>query len=303
MVQLLKNIVQDTKSELRDRIDAFNGKPVMGHGKFSKRIKRRHNTFWQSSDAEIVRNTVMNALDPINKWRDVRYWQRKLSNKANAREFAKKHGCRVPALYWWGRDINEINFNNLPDQFVLKPTIGHSSKHVYVMNKGLNLMDNSFYSGKKLLEILARELEHRPYLQFLIEEFVRTEEGEFKIPVNYKLHTFNGVIAGINVINRAGPKEGFMRAYDENWNVMKDISNDFPKGSYQYPPDCTDEMIEHAKKLSRAYEIYVRLDFFATDKGAVFGEFTPTPSAGNHFTPAADKMFINYWDKNCKGMI
>lgn len=303
MGHLLKNIVQDAKNELRDRIDAFNGKPVMGHGQFSKRLKQRHSTFWQSPDAQLVRNTIMHASDPIEKWRDVAYWQRKLSNKKNAREFAKKHGCKVPVLYWWGRDINEIDFNNLPDQFVLKPTIGHSSKHVYVMNKGVNLLDNYFYSGKELSKIMAAELEQNPYLEFLIEEFVRTEEGDYKIPVNYKLHAFNGVIAGINVINRAGPKEGFMRAYDENWNSIKDISNDFPKAPYQYPPACFNEMIGHAKKLSRAYEIYVRLDFFATDKGAIFGEFTPTPSAGNYFTREADKMFINYWDKNCKGMI
>jgi hypothetical protein len=245
----------------------------------------------------------MCALDPIQKWRDAHHWQRKLSNKKNAREFAKKHDCEVPVLFWCGRDINEIEFNNLPDQFVLKPTIGHSSRHVYVIDKGVNLLDKSSYSGKGLSKIMAAQLEQHANLEFLIEEFVRTEQGDYKIPINYKFHTFNGVIAGINVINRAGPKEGFMRAYDENWNLIKDISNDFPKGPYQDPPACLSEMIKQAKTLSRAYQIYVRLDFFATHKGAIFGEFTPTPSVGNYFTRAADKKFINYWDKNCKGMI
>ncbi|MEJ7679344.1 MAG: hypothetical protein WKG06_16095 [Segetibacter sp.] len=37
--------------------------------------------------------------------------------------------------------------------------------------------------------------------------------------------------------------------------------------------------------------------------GAVFGEFTPTPALGNGFTPDAQKLFTNYWDKFCKGMI
>ncbi len=303
MLQLIRNVVQDAKSELHDRINAFRGRPVKGHGEISKRINHRHSSFWKSPDATIVQNTFMQASDPIEKWKDVANWQRKLSNKYNSREFARKHGCPVPDLYWRGRDIDIINFNNLPDQFVLKPSVGHSSKLVFLMNNKFNLLDNCTYSRKNLTNIMAEALEKNHQLQFLIEEFIRTEQKEYKVPVNYKFLTFNGEIAGINVINRIGVKECFMRAYDENWNLMHDISNDFPKGAYQDPPDCLKEMVAYAKKLSRAYEMYVRIDFYASDKGAIFGEFTPTPSLGKFFTPEANKLFISYWDKYCKGMI
>lgn len=100
-----------------------------------------------------------------------------------------------------------------------------------------------------------------------------------------------------------GPTDGFGRSYDENWNLIPDIGNDFQKCPYQDPPICLDEMIAHAKQLSRAYEIYVRVDFYATDKGAIFGEFSPTPSRGKYFTKQTDELFIKYWDKYCKGMI
>ncbi len=303
MIPFLKNIVQDAKGELRDYIDAFKGRPVEGHGLFSKRIKRRHSTFWNSSDAEIVRNTVMNAGDPLDKWKNVENWQRKLSNKDNAREFAKKHGCRVPELYWRSRDGVEINFKDFPPEFVLKPTIGHSSRLVFLMNDKLNLMNNRSYSKTELTKIIAETLEQNPHVEFIAEEFVKSEQGNFKIPVDYKFHTFNGAIAAINVINRFANKEGFMRAYDENWNLIIELGTDFPKGPYQDPPGCLQEMIAQAKELSKAYEIYVRIDFYATDKGAVFGEFTPTPSAGKYFTAAADRMLVKYWDKYCKGMI
>ena len=49
--------------------------------------------------------------------------------------------------------------------------------------------------------------------------------------------------------------------------------------------------------------IFVRIDFYATDKGAVFGEFTPTPFRGLFFTPHADKLFIPLWDQYCNGLI
>lgn len=303
MIQILKDLAQCAKSELRNYIDAFKGRPVKGHGKFSRRIKRRHFTFWKSPDAEIVRNTSMNAGDRFDKWKDVKNWQRKLSNKDNAREFAKKHGCRVPQLYWRGRDIDKINFNDLPQQFVLKPTIGHSSKLVFLMNGKCNLLDNLTYSEEELTKIMANALEENPHLEFIAEEFVRSEQGDCKIPADYKFHTFNGSIAAINVINRFANKDGFMRAYDEDWNLISEIGTDFPKGPYQDPPVCLQEMIAHAKELSKAYEIYVRIDFYAADKGAVFGEFTPTPSRGRYFTPEADKLFAKYWDKYCRGMI
>ncbi len=303
MLHLIKDLVEDAKSVVHDYIDAFKGRPVKGHGELSKRIKRRHHIFWKSIDVEIVRNTSMNAYDPFDKWKDVENWQRKLSNKDNAREFAKKHGCKVPELYWRGRDINKLDFNNLPARFVLKPTIGHSSKLVFLMNDNLNLMKNLFYSNEQLIEIMAENLKQNPYLEFIVEEFVRSEKGEYKIPVDYKFHTFNGEIAAINVINKFANKKGFMGAYDESWNSINKISTDFPGGPYQDPPDCLPEMIIQAKKLSKAYELYVRIDFYATDKGAVFGEFTPTPSFGNFFTPEADKLFVKYWNKYCKGMI
>lgn len=303
MLQLIKNLAQDAKDEIFDCIDAFKGKPVKGHGEFSKRIQHRHCLFWNSPEAEIVRNTVMKASDSLERWKDVENWQRKLSNKDNAREFAKKHGCRVPELYWRGRNTKEINFTTFPDQFVLKPTIGHSSRLVFLLHNELNLLDNLFYSRKELTEIMRKALEQNPYIEFIIEEFVRSEQGDFKIPVDYKFHTFRGEIAAINVINRFANKEGFMRAYDENWNVITELGTDFPKGPYQSPPACLEEMKMHAKELSKAYGIYVRIDFYATDKGVVLGEFTPTPSAGKYFTPEADKLLIKHWNKYCKGMI
>lgn len=58
-----------------------------------------------------------------------------------------------------------------------------------------------------------------------------------------------------------------------------------------------------AKRLSNTYEIFTRIDFYATDKAAVFGEFTPTPGAGNDFTPEGDKLLSAYWDNYCNGMV
>jgi hypothetical protein len=71
------------------------------------------------------------------------------------------------------------------------------------------------------------------------------------------------------------PKSGLSSSYDEIWNMMEDIGRVYQQSSYQAPPACLQEMISCAKKLSKAYEIFVRVDFYATDKGAVFGNSPP----------------------------
>ncbi|MEJ7682262.1 MAG: hypothetical protein WKG06_31315 [Segetibacter sp.] len=73
----------------------------------------------------------MNANDTMEKWKDVKNWQRKLSNKYNSREFARKHSCRVPELYWKGNNYTAIDFDNLPEHYVIRPTKGHSLKLVF----------------------------------------------------------------------------------------------------------------------------------------------------------------------------
>ena len=39
----------------------------------------------------------------------------------------------------------------------------------------------------------------------------------------------------------------------------------------------------------------MRIDLYATTRGSVFGEFTPTPQGGKGYTPAADRWLGNLW--------
>jgi hypothetical protein len=297
------------RSKLRHFYYLIN-KRNTGNGEFARRIRHRYKIFWKSWDTEIIRNTILNSHDPITKWKNVENWQRKLDNKYNSKEFAKLHDCRVPETYWRGRDVNKINFDKLPKQYVIKPTIGHSSKLVFLFDNSINLFDNRKYSYEVLLGVMNTELEKNSNLEFIIEEFLKTEQGEFKIPIDYKFYAFDGVIAAIQVIQRFGYKKSISGIYDEGWNQMKHLfrkrrfsfKGDRFKGRFERPPKL-EEMIEYAKRLSKAYEIFVRIDLYATQKGTVFGEFTPTPSKGDYFTSQADKMLLKYWDNFCPGKI
>ena len=276
---------------------------MRNNGQFSKRIKKRYETFWHDSQAEEIRNTPMSQYDSIEKWKAAPYWQRRLSNKHNAREFAKMNGCKVPDLYWKGTDIENLDFSKLPPYYVIRPTIGHSCNHVFVMNNGQNLFDKKQYSHEGIKAILKREVAKNPALEFLVEEFLQNEEGNHAILTDYKFYCFNGEIACLYAINRLSPKSGFGTFYDEHWNQLKKVQFNYPPIDNQKPPRCFKEMVETAKKLSKSYDMFVRIDLYATAKGCVFGEFTPTPSMGMNFTSFGKKLMLTYWDKYCYGYI
>ncbi|RYY37990.1 MAG: hypothetical protein EOP46_00515 [Sphingobacteriaceae bacterium] len=270
---------------------------------FTKRIKKRHKTFWGVPGAEEFRNMPIQSFGSIDNLQRQPHWQRMLSNKANALQFAAMHGCNVPDIYWQGRDIETINFDALPPQFVIKPTIGHSCNNVFLMNDGYNLMDKRYYTRDGILIKMKQMLRENTLNEILIEEFLMSEQGEYRIPVDYKVHTFNGEIARIEAIHRTGPCEGTVNVFDSYWDKKENIGKKYINANDITPPKCLQQIIRQAKILSSAYQIYVRIDFYATSKGAVFGEFTPTPGIGVGFTEKANRLFTFYWDEYCNGMI
>lgn len=291
------------KRQIREFIFFIKGKPRNANGTFAKAITKRHKVFWYTPEAEDIRQVFLNAQMPLEEWTNVSNWQRRLSNKYNSREFAVLHKCRVPQLYWKGNDPENIDFDSLPAHYVIRPVTGHSCNLVFLMNDNVNLMDGKVYQKEEIVSILKREIKANPHRMFLVEEFLKTELSVHKIPDDYKLYMFNGEIACIQLINRFSAHTGKTSWYDENWKRLRNINSIYPVGSTQNAPACFEEIKAHARALSKSYQTFVRIDFYATDRGAVFGEFTPTPGMGFHFTRYGNRLFGKYWNLYCKGLI
>lgn len=260
--------------------------------KFAKRIKGHDKTFWKSSGAEEIGNINMSELESSMVLNDIKYWQSRLINKFNSRVFTHRHGCKVAKLYWKGRNFDDLDFDKLPANYVIRPTIGHSSDLVFLMTHSVNLMDKFTYSPERIKTILTENTKNNPSLEFLFEEFVKTEKGEYKIADDYKFYTYNGEIVRIEVINRLNRTDGFISYYDKDWNMIRNMpKTKYAKGIYQHPPACLQEMIENVKILGKSYEILVRIDFFATDKGAVFSKLATFTGIGNADSPKTENVY------------
>lgn len=236
--------------------------------------------------------------DPDHVWRFCRYWQRTLLNKWNSREFAQRHGCRVPALYWCGTDIAHLPIESFPESFAVRPVIGTAQTGVYVFVGDYDLMNGRRVGKNELRTTLISAFGPVARLPILVEEFVRSPTGGYELPIEYKFHMFRDRIAVIEVMERRGRKERFHRQFDARWNLLTEpVHTQGPFGGVFPSPNCFDEMLSCARHLGAAFGTYVRVDYYASDKGAIFSEYSSLPGGGRHFTRFGDKYLGRVWDE------
>jgi hypothetical protein len=268
---------------------------------FSDRIQCRYKRFWKTRRFGFHGKgrcllTYLSRTDPIEKWHCCDLWQRKLSNKWNSREFALMHGFRVPDLYWSGSDPGRIPFDSLPEHYVVRPVVGHSRRGVYVMANGVNLLDGQTYTPDQLSVAIRRGLRPLTRRRVLVEEFIRSESGDYSLPDEYKFYAFRSQLAGVLYIRRAEPARSLY--FTENWERLPALHPAYPWPETEplpEPPRCFEELRSCAAALGRAYETFVRVDLYASDRGCIFGEFTATPAKGLGFTDFCNERFERYW--------
>ena len=274
--------------------------------KFRRRIEKREKVLWKDPEVPKIIEQRLFASDPMEKWKEIDHWQRLLENKLNAKEFAKKIGCKVAELYWTGGE-NEfvgLEFSNFPTNFVIKPVIGQSSEGVFIMRDGFNLFDEQKYSNEELKAAITGLFQENPKLELIIEEFLPNEEGKFEIPNDYRFYMFNGYLTFIRLDKRRKLERERVSFYTPEWSLIDHRILEFANVVHKdAPPLHLNEMIENARKLSKQYEIFVRLDFYDSSDGPVFGEFTSIPRQGRGFTTYGSRKLIAAWNLHCKGWI
>ncbi len=278
---------------------------------FSERLSKRRRIWWQKPrnyrDPRTYtdflhqireRNVLRSQFDSDELWRCCRYWQRSLSNKWNAREFAERHGLRVPELYWHGRNLSRLDFNALPECFVIRPTFGHSHHGVFVVCDGVNLLSGTKVSRRDVLRASAGRARRLLMGPVLVEEFVGDARPHARLPLELKLHMFNERVGAVSRRERSSaegqPLSG--RFYSASWQPFSDPMN--LKCSLADPvpaPSWLPELLRAGKRLGQAYGTYVRVDFLVAGDRVVFGEFATTPGGG--WTAFADEYFGRLWQE------
>ena len=188
----------------------------------------------------------------------------------------------IPLLGVWN-DFDEINFNELPNQFVLK--CNHS------WNANIIVRDKNNFDKQKAREQInawlnidhaARSFElHYTRIQrrILAEKFM--SNGDLPNLIDYRFWCFNGkpFICGFDDGSIAQPTDFF----DMNWKVTDIEKRDYPNSEHpeQIPPPKNFELMKNlAAKLAEGFA-FVRVDFYEIEGKVYFSEMTFTPGAAN----------------------
>ncbi len=193
----------------------------------------------------------------------------------------------IPTLGVWD-NVGDIEFDKLPNQFVLKCT--HDSGSI-VICKDKSKLDFE-EAKKKLKKGLDRNLfwygREWPYKdvkpRIIAEPYM--EDGKAHELIDYKFMCFNGVVKCSFTCSERFTESGLkVTFFDKDWNVMPferhyPASKNPPKKPINY-----DKMIQFSEKLSKGI-LFVRVDFYEINGQLFFGELTFYPGSGfEEFTP------------------
>jgi len=212
-------------------------------------------------------------------------YKSKLVDKIKVHEYSKKvlgKDICVPIIKIY-QNVNEINFDELPNQFVLKTNHG-AAMNVIVSDKSkLNREE----AKKNLNSWIKRNfgLEGGEFQYINVERKIFAETFLKEGIEDYKIYCFHGVPKMVRVqkVNdlKSTTKKKINNFYSLDWKLT-DIETGRPgfyrdpKVTFEKPPHL-ELMLSYARKLSAEFA-FVRIDFYDVNGKVYLGEMTFSPS-------------------------
>lgn len=183
--------------------------------------------------------------------------------------------------------INEIDFQTLPDAFVLKAT--HGCKMNYLVP------DKAKLDKKKCMVEMCRWLQttygtysmEPHYLKIPHRIYAENYLADADKLIDYKFHCMNGIpqfvlVCGDRVVTEMG-NDVSRHIFDMNWKPLVGLTDETSDKIEK--PEHLEQMIDIAKKLSADFK-FVRVDLYDINGKVYFGELTFSPTNGvfSHYT-------------------
>ncbi|PXZ43550.1 hypothetical protein DMB45_09380 [Sanguibacteroides justesenii] len=218
-----------------------------------------------------------------------------LTDKYLARQYVENKGLghTLNTIYGVYEKSEDINFETLPESFVIKLTNGGGGKYVkLVQNKG-NL--NITYLRKELNEwlkypfgLISAEphyLKIKP--RILIEKYLNSDLKDENSLVDYKFNCYNGKAYSVFLCSDRIKEKVNYSIYDLNWNLQPEKITAHYRTHKIYPqPVSFDKMLAYSEILAKEFPL-IRVDWYEINGEPVFSEMTFTPGAGfqTYYTP------------------
>jgi len=251
-------------------------------------------------------NKKLNLKKPITyneklqwlKLNDRKAYYTELVDKYEVRKFVEKKIGRkylIPLLGVWS-NVEDIDFNKLPEQFVLKCT--HDSGGVVICKDKFFLnvnktkrklsktMKNNYFWGQ-------REWPYKNVKPRIIAEKYMSNKTEKDLR-DYKFFCFNGEVKAMFVATDRGNDTRF-DFFDVEFNHLPIMQHYLNANKKIKKPENFDKMVELAGVLSKGIP-HVRVDFYNIDGKIYFGEMTFYHFSGwEKFEPSEFDYLFGKW--------
>lgn len=214
-----------------------------------------------------------------------RYWRHPLKTKCAdkylVRDYVKEVGLEkilIPLVGVWDR-ADDIPFNDLPDQFVLKCNHG-SGFNVICLDKStldwektkktLNEWLDTDYSAL-LYEIHYKDVPRK----IVCEQYIGVGGVA---PTEYQFWCINGVPESILACRKNLDQTYDAVSYSLTWERLFDRIGEDETVSLEKPACGLEPLIEYAKILAEPFP-FIRVDFYVVGTTIYLAEMTFTPSA------------------------
>ena len=203
----------------------------------------------------------------------------------------------IPLVGGPWKSFDEIDFDALPDQFVLKCT--HNSGGLVICR------DKSKLDMVATRQKLTRSLNRNYYLtgrewpykdvppQIIAEKYM--QDREFEVLPVYKFFCFNGKPKLIQAIQNDKQPNESIDYFDTEWNRLE-LRQNFPNSATPYAkPEQLGEMLKLVEQLSSGMK-HIRVDLYVINNKVMFSELTFFSDSGfAEFHPAQWDEELGNW--------
>ena len=237
-----------------------------------------------------------------------------LSDKYKVREYVKEKigEDKLVKLYGKWTNANDIDFDKLPDKFVLKTNHGSGEIKIVKDKSKLDIPATIKYFNEEIRRPYGELEGGRHYWGIkpliIAEELLENDPETLKYSnslIDYKCWCFNGKCQFVWVCKNRTKDGTEVMTYDLDWNPHPEWSiftSHYRKGTPIPKPGNLHEIIQIAEKLSKPFPV-VRVDLYSVNNKIYFGEMTFTSLGGlmNFFTKEFLEMSGNMIDLNYNG--
>lgn len=207
----------------------------------------------------------------------------KCAGRAGVREYLKEKGLEKYLIPIYGifDKFDDIDFDKLPDQFVMKCTHACAFNQIVLDKKNFDIKASRKKFNKWLKTNYGNKTVEKHYSrikpQIIIEKYLGNADN---LPTEYKIHVFNGLAKYMYVVTGRGIDIRYNNYYVD-WIPFDGAQfNGWKKRDEKLPiPSNWDEMVRLTEELAKDFP-FVRVDLYNIDGQIYFSEMTFTPAKG-----------------------